>query len=116
MPFRRTALLTVTLAFAAGVLPAASQTTGARNTGVAQRAFQLSVSARLAERKSQCMKAVGSSPFCDCLNGALPLDTSFQQYIAVTTARDVERNPEDQARHILSARDSCVATAFPVAK
>lgn len=60
MRFRWMALVTVTLVVAAAVLPTTGQTTGGRNSRLAQTAFQLSVTARLAERKSQCMRAIGS--------------------------------------------------------
>jgi hypothetical protein len=118
MRFHWTALLTVTLALAAAVLPATPQATGGRNSRLAQTAFQLSVTARLAERKSQCMRAIGSNAFCDCLNGALPLDANFQRYVAVTTAPASGSAADDQrmVQPIRLARDSCVATVFPETK
>jgi hypothetical protein len=95
---------------------AEQRNTGDRAAMVARRTFEKSVEVRMAYRRSQCMNAVGSSVFCDCLNGSLPLAADFQRYIAVTTGSSANEqlSPDEKkmADLILATRDQCVAKVF----
>jgi hypothetical protein len=93
----------------------AAQYTGRLGTVIGQRAFEASMRGRLDYRRSRCMNAIGSAVFCDCLNGALPLDIDFQQYITVTTADRPDQLPTIDQRltdAIIATRDMCVARVF----
>jgi hypothetical protein len=90
--------------------------TGDLATSMAGRTFAKSVEARIADRRSKCMSAIGSPAFCDCLNGHLPLAADFQRYITVTTTSSAnEQLGADDKRIsdlILVSRDECVAKVF----
>ena len=89
--------------------------TGARDTAVARRTNELSVRARVADRRTKCMLAFGSPQFCDCLN-SLPLEVTFQRYVTVTTdtrsPATLPRNERRIADAVIATRDLCVARVF----
>jgi hypothetical protein len=95
--------------------PLAQYRTGDPSARVAQKTLEKSVETRLADRRGKCMSAIGSPAFCDCLNGALPLEADFQRYITVTTSSTSgQLSPDDKkiASIILATRDECVARVF----
>ena len=93
---------------------AMSQTV-ARDSAVARKTNELSVRARVADRRAKCMTAFGSAQFCDCLN-SLPLDVTFQRYVTVATdtrsPATLPRNERRVAEAIIATRDLCVAKVF----
>jgi hypothetical protein len=98
---------------------AVGQHTGELAQRVARTALEESVSARLEDRRSKCMSVIGSTPFCNCLNAALPLEVNFQKYISVTitvgTPAHYDQLSADDKRiapRIVLARDRCVAEVF----
>mgnify|MGYP001594446949 CR=1 FL=1 len=46
-------------------------------------------------RQSDCIKAIGYTPFCDCILKDLPVAWEFADYIAITT-RSKEQNGYDK--------------------
>ena len=78
----------------------------------------LNTSSRL--RQLDCIKAVGSSPLCKCLDGKLAVAWSFSDYVAIVT-RTKEENGYDRLEpnmraaydNVAAVRDACVAS--PVA-
>jgi hypothetical protein len=110
-------ILVGTIAGVVTLIHAAEQhRTGDQAARVARRTYEKSVEVRLAHRRSQCMEAVGSSAFCNCLNASLPLAADFQRYVAVTTGSSANEqlSPDEKrtAGLILAARDQCVAKVF----
>ena len=114
---RLVGLVSAALAIAS-ISGSAQRTTGDQSSRTARTAHELSVEARLAARKRQCVSALGNAVFCDCLNRALPLDVSFQRYITIMTTDDADRDAPERtmARVILAARNACVASVFPETK
>jgi hypothetical protein len=55
------------------------------------------------EKKSQCMAAVASEAFCECLGQKLPFTISFVDYVAI-----VVRTKEELKYNTLSAEDKGV--------
>jgi hypothetical protein len=100
--------------------PAASrQTTGRPAERLARDVFEKSVRARLDDRRSRCMSAIGSADFCDCLNADLPWDVDFRKYIILTTTAatgaEADQLLTDEKRispRVISTRDRCVAKVF----
>ena len=92
------------------------QKTGDQAVRIARRTFEKSVEVKMAARRSQCMSAIGSPAFCDCLNAFLPLAADFQRYISTTTTSDPNEqlSPDDKkmADLIIATRDECVAKVF----
>ena len=114
---RAYAILAIGIATAVVMGPrAAAPQTGARDTAVARKAFVISGQVRIADRRSKCMRAIGSQEFCDCLS-TLPLNVDFERYIRIATNELGALSDEDRALAdpVLATRDRCV-TAFTKAK
>lgn len=65
--------------------------------------------------ESDCMKAFGYKPFCDCLTSNLPVAWSFNDYISITTRTKEENgytklDSEHRAAYdkVNPIRDECV--------
>ncbi len=73
------------------------------------------------QRYYECLKVVGSTPFCACLRDSLPLVATFQMYVDVILNGGADRvatygvtSPQEQndiAAKIVSAREECAARA-----
>jgi hypothetical protein len=102
--------------------PAISQT-GFGASRITDQAFAASVRARMDAKRAECISAIGSLPFCNCLAGDLPVEVDFLTYIAITTSSVSkvyfdQLSPDDQrlTPRIQSTRDRCVAAVFGAQK
>jgi hypothetical protein len=71
------------------------------------------------ERHAACLKSLGHERFCNCLNGRLSLDLTFDDYIMLVTKPKDDPNyrllPEEKqglAGAAADARDQCMKQAF----
>ncbi len=112
---RLAAALIISIGILTTAALAARQVTGFVSSRVADQAAKAAASAQMSARGAECMSAVGSQPFCGCLNADLPLEVDFQKYIKITTSTVsplyLERLTSDDrvvAPRVLSTRDRCV--------
>jgi hypothetical protein len=81
---------------------------------IAER-LKASFEVAMRRRASDCGKAIGFAPFCDCILKELPIAWTFADYVAITT-RSREENGYDKldANHraayemVAPIRDKCV--------
>jgi hypothetical protein len=92
--------------------------TGDQAARFARKVFAKSIEVIMAERRRQCMAAIGNLAFCDCINGYLPMPADFQTYIKVTTASregSFEQMTSDDKTivdAVLTTRNRCVEKVF----
>ena len=71
------------------------------------------------ERHAACLKSFGHKRFCNCLNGRLTLDLTFDDYIVLVTRtrddpayRSLPEEKQKLADAAAGARDQCMKNAF----
>jgi hypothetical protein len=110
-------LLVVVFVSAMAVATTAQWRTGDQQSRLGELTHAKSVEVILADRRTKCLGAIGSEPFCNCLNAGLPLTVDFQQYIAITTrsSGNEDLSPDDKriADVVVATRDYCVEKVFP---
>ena len=67
------------------------------------------------ERRTDCQKAIGYSPFCSCVLESLPIAWTFSDYVRITTKTKDENNfnkmnkeSQDAYEKVIPIRDKCV--------
>jgi hypothetical protein len=67
----------------------------------------------------QCLKVVGSDPFCQCLKDNLPVGTSFDMYVTIVIAtkddlkyQQLSEEDKKLVNSTYKARDMCVKNVF----
>ena len=77
--------------------------------------YQRDVDAHIKRRRSDCAKAIGYAPFCDCINDGIPWVWSFGDYVAITTQNKetnqyAKMDTEMQRAYdkVGAVRDACV--------
>ncbi len=67
------------------------------------------------ERRTDCQKAIGYSPFCSCILESLPIGWDFSDYVAITTKtkdengfKEMDKGHQDAYEKVIPIRDKCV--------
>ena len=73
------------------------------------------VETNVRKNTAACIKAFGHNGFCKCINDNLPLDFSFDNYIAITTKtkeqnqyENLEDDIKEAYNNTIKVRDQCV--------
>jgi hypothetical protein len=77
--------------------------------------YSAGFSASMRRRQADCDKAIGYSPFCDCIMKDLPVAWSFADYVAITTRTREENGYQKMDAELRGAydkvapiRDKCI--------
>ena len=74
-----------------------------------------SINTLMDDKRADCQKAIGYSPFCSCILESLPLGWTFSNYVAITTKtkdengfKEMDKEHQEAYEKVIPIRDKCV--------
>ncbi len=74
-----------------------------------------SIDTLIDDKRADCEKAIGYSPFCSCILESLPIGWTFSNYVAITTKtkdengfKEMDKELQEAYEKVIPIRDKCV--------